>query len=74
MTDSDDIKTRQKIGQNLKEIREKRNLTQLELAEQAKINITHYAKIERGETNTRIPTLRVLCRVLKVKSSDILPF
>lgn len=74
MNENEDTKTSEQVGKKLKELREERNLTQVEVATQSGINITHYAKTERGETNTTIAKLRRICKVLKVKSSDILPF
>lgn len=37
------------IRQNIKKIREQKNLTQAEVAELVGLSVTGYAKIERGE-------------------------
>jgi len=63
-----------KIGKNLKKAREDKELTQEELAEKAGLSANYYAKIERGEINTTIDTLRKIAKALGVKSSDLLPF
>lgn len=68
---SDSLQT---IGRKLREAREKQHLTQSEVASGANISTNHYAQIERGEANTSIETLESILKVLRVKSSKILPF
>lgn len=68
------VKTQQYISKRLKEIRERRNLSQEEVAKESGISTTYYAGIERGEENPTIAVMEYICRTLKVKSSDILPF
>lgn len=67
-------KISQKIAENLKSIRAKKGLTQLEVADAADLHVNSYAKIERGETKPEIDTLVKIAKALNVKSSDILPF
>jgi len=62
------------IGQNLKQARENANLTQLELANKAKIHVNYYARIERGETEASMDTLNNLVNALHIKFSDIINF
>lgn len=62
-----------KIGNNLKRIREEQNLSQEELAKAAGISHSYYAKIERGTKNLSA-VQESLCKALKIKSSDILPY
>lgn len=62
------------MGQKLKEIREKKNMTQADVAIKANITVNYYARIERGEENPSFEVLRRLITALKVKSSDFLPF
>lgn len=62
------------IGENLKKSRKKINLTQAEVADKAGINVNFYARLERGEVTASLNTLKVLLKILKVKSKDILPF
>ena len=64
----------QKIGKKLKEVRLKLGLKQVDVAKKAEISVNYYARIERDEENPTIETLERITRVLKVKSSDILPF
>lgn len=62
------------IGSNLKRIREKKELTQVEVAERAGINPQYYPRIERGEINITIDKLYKIIKALRIRSSDILPF
>lgn len=64
----------QKIGKKLKEVRLKLGLKQSDVAKKADISINYYSRIERDEENPTIETLEKIIKVLKVKSSDILPF
>lgn len=63
-----------KIGKNLKKARVKRGLTQAEVAKAVGIHTNYYARIERDEEKPSLETLEEILKVLKVKSSDILPF
>ncbi len=67
-------RSQQYTGQKLKETREKKNLSQEEVAKMSGISTTYYAGIERGEENPSIAVLEYICKTLKVKSSEILPF
>ena len=62
------------LGKNLKKARNKSNLTQEQVAEKAGINVNFYARIERGEVNASLDTLKTILKILKVKSSEVFPF
>ncbi len=64
----------QKIGKKLKEVRLKLGFKQSDVAKKANISVNYYARIERDEENPTIETLEKITKVLKVKSSAILPF
>jgi transcriptional regulator with XRE-family HTH domain len=66
--------SQKKIGENIKKARIKANLTQVEVANKVEMNVNYYARIERGEVRASFDTLERIFKVLKVKSSDILPF
>ncbi len=51
-----------KLAEQLKKTREKKGLTQANVAKEAKVSETFYAMTERGETN---PSLAKLNRILK---------
>ena len=63
-----------KIRKELKKARLKAKLTQKDLAEKLDIHVNYYARIERGEENPSLETLKKLTKILKIKSSDILSF
>ena len=63
-----------KIGKNLKKARLERNMIQAEVAEATGLHTNYYARAERGEETLSMKTLKAICKVLKVRSSDILDF
>lgn len=65
---------RKLLGQSVKELREKTNMTQEELAEKAHINVSYLAKIENGYVNTTIRYLIKISRGLGLKAKDLIPF
>lgn len=62
------------FGKRLKGIREKKKMTQAQVAFKAKITVNYYARVERGEENPTYDTIQALVKALGVKSSEILPF
>jgi transcriptional regulator with XRE-family HTH domain len=66
--------SKQKGNKNLKKARMKSGLTQAEIAEKINVHVNYYARIERGEVRPSLDTLEAITKILKVKSSDILPF
>lgn len=74
MTVKVNTKTQQEIGNNLRVIREKKGLSQEEAAKGCAISITYFAGIERGEENPTLTIIESICKGLKIKSSEILPF
>lgn len=69
---SEDIKKiRQELGERIRQAREKANLTQLEVAEMADINISYYAQIERGEVNPSFEKLHSITTALGIKTLDM---
>ncbi len=60
------------IGTNIKRYREKANLTQVQLAEHAKISISYLSKIEAAGCNKSlsISVLNQIANVLGVEISD----
>jgi len=57
------------LALKLKETREKKGLTQAELAKQAKVTETFYAMMERGEANPSVGKLKRVLTVLGLKIS-----
>ena len=73
MTSKQDEFVRKEIGAKIKEIREKKNLTQEEIAQKAKMTANYYAKIERGIIGTAPEKLYKIFKALGVEASDIFP-
>lgn len=56
------------IGENLKQLREQRNMTQLELAERVGVTGPMICQIERG---TKVPTLPLSLDIARALHCDI---
>lgn len=54
------------IHENIIEYRNKRNLTQGEVAEKAEIHIKHYQAIERGDIKPRLKALLKIANAINV--------
>jgi len=63
---------REKIGRNVRELREQRDLTQTQLAERAGVNIMTASRTERGEHAPSTNTLVRLAEALSVPLSALL--
>jgi len=62
------------FGKNLQKIRRQAKLTQENLANDADIPLSQIGRIERGEINTTISTLRVLAKALAIEPKELLDF
>lgn len=58
-------------GERIAAIRERRGLTQMELARLARVSVSTVSKAERGEITPRLETLHKIARVLRVNTSMI---
>jgi len=58
-------------GEMFKHARLLKGLTQLEVAEKARIHKNTYAKIERGEQDASFSTVKKLAKVLGLDLNDI---
>lgn len=62
------------IGKKIREIRNKKGLSQEELAESAKVNLRTIQRIEKNESEPRGKTLNLICEVLNINAEDILDY
>ncbi len=62
------------LGNTIKRIREKKKMTQEDLAESAHINVSYLAKIENGYVNTTVRYLIKVARGLKVSVKELFEF
>ena len=69
-----DIVYIKKFGENLKKIRLSKNMSQEVLAYSADIPISQVGRIERGEINTTISTVKVLATSLDVPITQLFDF
>lgn len=67
-------KLRNTLGSRLQTARQKKGLTQAEVAKRTGTNTNYYAKLERGEAVPSLKMLERILKVLEVKSSEVLPF
>ena len=67
MTRNKDKKFAKETGEKFKNAREKLEFTQEEVADKVGMNITNYARIERGEIEPSGSNLIKISKVLKVK-------
>lgn len=69
-----DQKSRIEFGEKLKRAREKKEISQAQVAGLVEIHPNYYARIERGNANPSLDILLKIARVLDIKSSTILTF
>lgn len=62
------------VGIKIREIRNKKGLSQEELAESAKVNLRTIQRIENNESEPRGKTLNLICEALGINVEDILDF
>ena len=67
-------KERKQLGDRIRIIREKKSLTQEDLADKAGVDVSYLAKIENGYVNTTLRYLIKLSRALGVKAKDLIEF
>ena len=60
-----------KLGENIREIREKQGISQEDLAEKADLDRTYVGGVERGERNLTILSTLKLCQALDVELCDL---
>lgn len=64
----------QKLGEQIKKIRQVKKMTQEELAYQAKIDYSYLNEIEAGKRNPSIKRIAEIARVLGIKLSELFNF
>lgn len=62
------------IGENIKKLRELKNVTREDIAHKLKMSLSNYSKIERGEIDLTISRVQQIAEVLDVEVSNILNF
>ena len=62
----------EKLGDNIKHLRKKRNMSQEQLAMEAKLDLTTVSEIESGLRNPSVKTLAKFAKALNTTPSDLL--
>lgn len=62
------------LARNIKKIREKKQISQEELADRAELYRTYIGHIENGRYSPSAFVVYKIAKALKVSSSDILPY
>jgi transcriptional regulator with XRE-family HTH domain len=60
-----------RLGANIREMRRRAAMTQVELAREAGLSMMTLSRIERGESEPRASTLRKLAKALEVRPRDL---
>ena len=61
----------EKFGQKVRELREKKSISQEKLAEQSGLHRTYIGSVERGERNLTLTSAKRIASALNVKLMDI---
>ena len=62
------------FGTHLRALRKKHDLSQEQLANDADIPISQVGRIERGEVNTTLSTMKALSKALKIHITKLFDF
>ena len=63
-----------KFGENLRKLRQEKNMSQEDLGFAASIHRTYVGAVERGEQNISIINLEKLAKALKISIKDLFDF
>jgi transcriptional regulator with XRE-family HTH domain len=69
-----DINYIKEFGLNLKKIRLEKNFTQEVLAYSSDLPISQIGRIERGEINTTISTVKAIAKALEIHPKELFDF
>ena len=68
---SDKEELQRAIGKRIKELRESKNIAQQDLAAACNFEKSNMARLEAGNTNATIYTLKIIAKNLKVELVDL---
>ena len=60
-----------RLGRRISDLREKRGLSQMQLADMAEIGRAHLSQIENGAVAARVDTLYAIAKVLELKMEEL---
>ena len=64
----------QEVGEQIRKIREKKNLTQQYVADKTGITTSYFARIERGEERPSMDVIKSVVKALEIRTSDLFRF
>lgn len=62
------------LGQHLREIRKKKNMSQEDLADNSGLALSQIGRIERGTVNSTISSIFAICRALEIELTELFIF
>ena len=62
------------LGEHIKNLRIKKNMSQEDLANDADISISQVGRIERGEVNATVSTIYVIAKALEIHHKELMYF
>ena len=68
------ININKKLGNKIRELRKKKNLTQEELAHRSALDYSYTNQIENGKRNPSMEAIERIAKALGVKAKDLLDF
>lgn len=71
MSSEEQTAARKALGQTFFEARQKKHLTQAQVAELAQVHINFYARMERGEENPSFEKMQSVMKVLDLNSIEL---
>lgn len=69
---ADDTTIKRKLGRRCRKLRRECELSQMDMVRDHGLSLSHYQKIERGDLDPRLTTLRRLARAFGVSVSEFL--
>lgn len=72
MTEREFIRVRKALGQRIKELRLKAELTQEQMEDLDWLSARSYQDIEAGKVNPRLSSLMIICSKLKIELHELL--
>lgn len=70
MVEKDICYVKKSVGYRIRKLREKKDLSQQNMADDLNLSLSAYNKIERGVTDTSVDRLAAIAKILKVEVVD----
>jgi transcriptional regulator with XRE-family HTH domain len=68
------MEIKQKLGKRIRELRNKKNITQEFIAEKINISPANYSRIENGISYPKPENIEKICEILEVTAKDLFDF